>query len=137
MVERVLEYVQYAVLVLLVLLAVDLVLDWVRRVFGRPKNERLAKALQMFDGFCDQLRRIVGEGPLGQLTRESVEAMAGIGYDLAREWMEGVWSREEWVEAVLRWYDEQMEIERVAEEAYARTVPGEVRRGIAARARGG
>lgn len=135
MIGEILRYGQYVVIGLLAVLAADMVLDRVRMIWGQPKNEKLRRAWAAFDKFCDQLRKIVGSGPLGQLTRESVEAMAGVGYDVLRQFLEPVWTREAWIEAVLRWYDEQIAVEQAALVAYARVVPAEVRGEIEARGR--
>jgi len=132
-VGQVWEYVQYVVLLVVAVLAADMILDWVRSVWGRPKNERVAKALDAFDAFCDQLRRIVGSGPLGQLTRGKVQQLAGMAYDLAEGVFSPVWSREEWIAAVVAWYDEQVAIEEAVRRAYVRTVPEPERGEIAAR----
>lgn len=127
------QYAQYVVLALVAVLAVDMILDRFRTVFGRPQNEKVARAWDAFDKFCDQLRKIVGGGPLGQLARDRVATMAGIAYDLARDMFSPLWTREEWIEAVLRWYDAQMVVERIVSEAYIRAVPEETRAEIASR----
>jgi len=123
--------VQYVVLGLLAILAIDRVVDRLREMFGEPQDERLRRVAEVFDLFCDQLRQIVGTGPLSQLTRSQVEAIARTGYDLAQRFLSPVWSREEWVEAVLRWYDQQIEVEVVARRAYMQVVPEETRAEIA------
>lgn len=117
--SQVWTYAQYVVLVLVGILVLDLILDRVRAIFGKPQDEGLARALEIFDQFCDHLRRIVGAEPLAGMTREQVAFMAGVAYDVAERFLSPVWTREQWVEAVLAWYDQQIQVENMVAEAYA------------------
>ena len=102
---------------LIILFAVDWVLDRIRENTDKLKEPGWIK----FDEFVDQVRKFVGSGPISQLTERGVITMARHFYDQAMNLgipIDKAYTREQFVERVLTWYRDQVEVEGMALAAY-------------------